>query len=666
MLLPLIKNTGSFIVKFRTTRLVTLFIGLTATFWFLARVIPKPSRAAYPCQRAAFPIASAFILWITGSFVSRFFYKRARLASVNGKYTRAFLFSVVAVVIFTGTVVMLQIKDTVSAAIDFRTVSKQGANLYAYQMNEKTESIIEPEACVSIIRARKDNVTDLTYNDIDSMIRVAVNVAGGFDTLISEGDMVVIKPNVIAARAQNDSYANHFPEEANGIATDYRIIQAVVNLVRQKNSTGKIIMIEGSGYGLTRTNINALGYDNITGLDSIICLDENITQWYNTSSPNLVQVSLPEGQNLYTSANNMYYLHKLYYNADVVISLPCLKSHCLTGITGGVKNVGIGATPVEMYGNGTSVPTDDLPGRWNHIGHGDFSTQTVSLDKWIHDFYLCRPVDYVIMDGLQGAEYGPYPDGRTLSSVQKNMRLILAGSDALAVDAIEALIAGFDPYLVGHLALLAADNAGCINPAFIKVKGTQVVDIKTLFNEIAPGNLCRYNDYTNPSDVLLSSCTISNNEINLSLEINEEIAKVEIAYGDTVLNPIIIGDYSSITLPCPVENGDANRVNVFIYDKYLNSIVLSLENNSSLRNEKVQPLRLYPNPASSNVNLELPDQNSVDCIVTLYSNDGRLVFYKHLNGSNDFSLDITGISPGMYYVQVSSNGRFYQAKLNKN
>jgi len=39
------------------------FTGLAALIWFLVRVIPKPSRAAYPCQRLAFPLASGFIVW---------------------------------------------------------------------------------------------------------------------------------------------------------------------------------------------------------------------------------------------------------------------------------------------------------------------------------------------------------------------------------------------------------------------------------------------------------------------------------------------------------------------------------------------------------------------------------------------------------------------------
>ncbi len=43
------------------------FTGLLSLVWFLVRVVPKPSRAAYPCQRAALPLASGFVLWVIGA-----------------------------------------------------------------------------------------------------------------------------------------------------------------------------------------------------------------------------------------------------------------------------------------------------------------------------------------------------------------------------------------------------------------------------------------------------------------------------------------------------------------------------------------------------------------------------------------------------------------------
>lgn len=42
-------------------------LGLLAVLWFALRVGPKPSRAGYPCQRAALPVAVAFLGWLAGA-----------------------------------------------------------------------------------------------------------------------------------------------------------------------------------------------------------------------------------------------------------------------------------------------------------------------------------------------------------------------------------------------------------------------------------------------------------------------------------------------------------------------------------------------------------------------------------------------------------------------
>jgi hypothetical protein len=60
--------------------------GLLALIWFLLRVIPKPSRAAYPCQRAAFPLASGFIVWLAGTIGSITFIHRAKRCLAQSRY----------------------------------------------------------------------------------------------------------------------------------------------------------------------------------------------------------------------------------------------------------------------------------------------------------------------------------------------------------------------------------------------------------------------------------------------------------------------------------------------------------------------------------------------------------------------------------------------------
>ena len=59
-------------------------IGLASLIWFLVRVIPKPDRAEYPCQKIAMPIASAFVAWVTGLVVSALAFHRAK-AFLNKK-----------------------------------------------------------------------------------------------------------------------------------------------------------------------------------------------------------------------------------------------------------------------------------------------------------------------------------------------------------------------------------------------------------------------------------------------------------------------------------------------------------------------------------------------------------------------------------------------------
>ncbi len=71
--------------------------GLTALIWFLVRVIPKPSRATYPCQRVAFPLASSFVAYILGLFVTTLAIRRARQRLYQSRYVLAGVCILVAV-----------------------------------------------------------------------------------------------------------------------------------------------------------------------------------------------------------------------------------------------------------------------------------------------------------------------------------------------------------------------------------------------------------------------------------------------------------------------------------------------------------------------------------------------------------------------------------------
>lgn len=72
--------------KYRWVKWIFPLAGLISLIWFLIRVIPKPSRAFYPCQQVAFPLASGFVTWLLGFGASALAFKKAKLNFARRRY----------------------------------------------------------------------------------------------------------------------------------------------------------------------------------------------------------------------------------------------------------------------------------------------------------------------------------------------------------------------------------------------------------------------------------------------------------------------------------------------------------------------------------------------------------------------------------------------------
>ena len=75
--------------RHRWVRWVFPMAGVVSLLWFLVRVIPKPSRATYPCQRLAAPLASGFVVWLTGIVASSLAYRKAKHLLGQSRYLAA-------------------------------------------------------------------------------------------------------------------------------------------------------------------------------------------------------------------------------------------------------------------------------------------------------------------------------------------------------------------------------------------------------------------------------------------------------------------------------------------------------------------------------------------------------------------------------------------------
>lgn len=93
--------------KFKNSRTFIILLGISATIWFLIRVIPKPSRALYPCMKAAAPLMSTFVIYLLGISASVFSYKKFKQSVKSSRYAIAGLFMLLSLFSFS----LLLLKD---------------------------------------------------------------------------------------------------------------------------------------------------------------------------------------------------------------------------------------------------------------------------------------------------------------------------------------------------------------------------------------------------------------------------------------------------------------------------------------------------------------------------------------------------------------------------
>ncbi len=86
-------------------RVLFFLMGGISTIWFLIRVIPKPSRATYPCMRVAAPIMSGFVVYLISLGGITLALRKARQSFFRARYIAAgsFILAALVVMVFSLT-----------------------------------------------------------------------------------------------------------------------------------------------------------------------------------------------------------------------------------------------------------------------------------------------------------------------------------------------------------------------------------------------------------------------------------------------------------------------------------------------------------------------------------------------------------------------------------
>lgn len=87
---------GSLIKRITIMKITFILTGIASIIWFLVRVIPKPSRATYPCMRVAAPVMSGFIIYLLSLVGSAAAFKKAKLNFYRSNYITGVFFILVA------------------------------------------------------------------------------------------------------------------------------------------------------------------------------------------------------------------------------------------------------------------------------------------------------------------------------------------------------------------------------------------------------------------------------------------------------------------------------------------------------------------------------------------------------------------------------------------
>ncbi len=281
---------------------------------------------------------------------------------------------------------------------------------------------------------KKNLVSVVKYEKPLESVRKAVELSHGLDNLPSSAT-VFIKPNIVFW-----TKATNFPKY--GVITTSRVIEDMVILLKERGIDNIRI---GEGTVLKdpkdmETQIHAfenLGYGELRkryGVNSI-----------NIWERPFEEVDLGDGVVVKFNTDIL--------NADFVVDLPVLKTHSMTVVSLGIKNL---------------KGMIDIPSRKKcHNTHPQ-----KDLHFWVSRLADKMPPLFTLIDGIFTAERGPNIDGRMHRS-----NLLIASADILSADMVGAKALGWNPAEVPHLVHAAQKRQRPVDLSDVEIVGESVESV---------------------------------------------------------------------------------------------------------------------------------------------------------------------------------------------
>jgi Uncharacterized conserved protein len=243
-----------------------------------------------------------------------------------------------------------------------------------------------------------------------------------------KGKRVLIKPNLVEF------------SQATCINTDPRVVAAVVE-VFERLGAAEVLIGEGPGHRRDTWDVAEQAS-------------------YFSEIPNFEKRFVDLNRDDVSLVKNFVETHDIYLpntalRADLIVSLPKLKTHHWTGVTAAMKNF-FGVVPGSVYG-------------WpkNQLHYYGIAPSIIGLNR------IFGRKSFAIVDGIVGMEgNGP------IQGTPKQLGVLVFGSDLAAVDATCCRIIGIDPNRIGYL---SGSTVGNVDTEWIEQRGEALASVSTNF-----------------------------------------------------------------------------------------------------------------------------------------------------------------------------------------
>ncbi len=265
---------------------------------------------------------------------------------------------------------------------------------------------------VSVVRIQNDKV--------DRAVEEAIDLLGGMAYLLAGKQRILVKPNMVTGSTHcttkpavvaplvglmKKAGKEVWLGEGSALHVGYNVLEGLVY------RTGSAALLESMQKEVFRT----LEYDTLAKTLDVPLLNLNCGE--------LVRVPTPKGR-----VFDHLMLHRAIHEADLVCSVPMLKTHSLGQVTLGMKNL-LGLYPGSSY---QTIRSNIHDLAWEK-GSPGVAFETMDMVEAV-------PPGLTVIDGWYGME----GQGPVQGTVVKS-DLIIAGTNPLAVDMVATHLMGLDP-----------------------------------------------------------------------------------------------------------------------------------------------------------------------------------------------------------------------------